>query len=123
MIFLAKEIEVNMFVGIRDFEYKDKQKVLVNVKGYGGVPFKPKDINECLDYSKICDYVKLWENRPHVDLIETLLSEVVEFCFQQDKRIFKLEVEILKPEVIQHTKYVGVAMAITREEFNLLNRI
>jgi len=114
---IAKNIEVNMFVGIHDFEYRKKQKILVNVIAYGRPKFQPNNISECIDYSRICDFVHGWTNREHVELIETLLHEVIEFCFR-DPRIEVLDVEILKPEIIPNTEYVGVGAYITREEFN-----
>ncbi len=120
--FTANNINVNMYIGIRDFEYLNKQQVLVSVSAYGNTPFNPKSIDDCLDYSKICEYVKSWENRPHVDLVETLLADVFEFCFNQDSRILKVDVEIKKPNIIPYAEYVGVYQSLTRDEFiNLIN--
>jgi dihydroneopterin aldolase len=113
---IANGIEVDMFVGICDFEYKQKQKVVVNVVAWGKPKFKPENITECLDYSRICSLVHSWTNREHVDLVETLLQEVIAFCFE-DNRIEIVDVEILKPEVIPGTNHVGVGAYITREEF------
>jgi len=113
---IANGIEVDMFVGICDFEYLNKQKVIVNVIAYGEPEFNPKNISECLDYSRICTFVHSWTNRPHVELVETLLVEVMEFCFE-DSRINQIDVEILKPNVIAHTNYVGVGANIKRHEF------
>ena len=49
---IANGIEVQMFVGICDFEYKEKQKVMVNVTLQGNPKFAPTHITECMDYSK-----------------------------------------------------------------------
>lgn len=114
---IAQGIEVFMFVGICDFEYKNKQKVVVNVTAYGKPKFNPENISECLDYSKVCSFVQSWTNRPHTELVETLLSEVIAFCFE-DNRIESIDVEVLKPQVIPGTQHVGVGAYITREEFN-----
>lgn len=115
--FLAKGIKVEMFVGICDFEYQKKQTVIVNVEAKGTPTFNPTDISQCLDYSKVCTFVNTWADRPHVDLVETLLQEVLQFCFNSDQRIYEVSVEILKPEVITNTEYVGVAATLTREQF------
>ena len=114
---IAQNIEVEMFIGICDFEYLNKQKVIVNIEALGNTPLKPKNISECLDYSKICGFVASWTNREHVDLVETLLYELFEFCFAQDNRIFQVHAEIIKPEVITYAKAVGVGASLTREEF------
>lgn len=115
--FIAKGIEVEMFVGICDFEYHKKQKVIVNVEAKGSPTFNPTHITECLDYSKVCTFVNTWNDRPHVELIETLLVEVIQFCFNSDQRIEEVYVEILKPEVIPNTQYVGIAAQLTRQQF------
>ena len=114
---IAKGITVDMFVGICDFEYKTKQEVIVNVIAYGKPDFNPTDISQCLDYSRVCGLVHKWADRPHVDLVETLLQEVIAFCFE-DSRIELVDVEILKPAVIANTEHVGVGANLTREMFN-----
>jgi len=114
---IAKGIEVDMFVGICDFEYKNKQKVKVNVIAYGRPGFNPEDITQCLDYSRVCTYVHSWTNREHVDLVETLLNDLMVFCFE-DSRIDIVDIEVLKPEVIGGTEYVGVGTYTTRAQFN-----
>lgn len=48
--------------------------------------------------------------------------EVHDFCFAQDIRINKVEVKILKPNVIDYAESVGVSSRMTREEFNLLSK-
>ncbi len=113
---LAKGISVDMFVGICDFEYLNKQTVVVNVTAWGKPKFKAESINDCLDYSKVCALVHSWTNRKHVDLVETLLQELIEFVFA-DQRIEVVDIEVLKPDVIKHTDHVGVGAYITREEF------
>lgn len=113
---IAHGIEVNMFIGICDFEYLKKQKIVVNVTAWGKPSFNPQNIQDCLDYSRICTLVHSWQNREHVELVETLLQEVIRFCFE-DNRIDVVDVEVLKPEVIAHTKHVGVGAYITRQEF------
>lgn len=112
------DVQLSMFVGIRDFEYLSRQPVVVNVKLYGSVPLQPRDISECLDYTKVTDYLKSWEKREHVDLVETLLFDLLNFCFE-DSRIIEVEAEVLKPAIIDFTSSVGVGMKITKELFNL----
>ena len=114
---IAQNIEVDMFIGICDFEYLKKQKVIVNIKVLGNTPLKPIEISECLDYSKVCFFVDSWSKRPHVDLVETLLYELFDFCFNQDERIFEVHAEIIKPEVISFANRLGVGASMTREQF------
>lgn len=114
---MAIGIKVDMSIGILDFEKIKKQTVIVNVTAYGNARGKPSSISQCLDYSKVCEFVKSWEQRKHVDLLETLLFEVLDFCFSQDTRIFQVEAEIIKPNVIDYVDAVGVGANLSREHF------
>lgn len=114
---IAKGVSVYMYVGICDFEYEEKQKVVVNVTAWGKPKFKPEKINDCLDYTKVCNLIHSWNKREHVDLIETLLQELIEFVFE-DKRVEQVDIEVLKPDVIKRTEYVGVGACMTREDYN-----
>lgn len=113
---IAKGITVDMFVGICDFEYVKQQRIIVNVIAHGKPAFNPANISECLDYSKVCSFVHSWNQREHVDLVETLLTELIEFIFK-DLRIEEVDIEVLKPDVIPGTEYVGVGAYITRDQF------
>ena len=71
---IANGIEVQMFVGICDFEYKEKQKVMVNVTLQGNPKFAPTHITECMDYSKICNLV---HSRKNIKIIKLVDSSIV----------------------------------------------
>lgn len=117
--FIAKGIKVDMFVGICDFEYLTKQRVIVNVEAHGRATYRPKNISECLDYSKVCAFVKAWEKRPHVDLVETLLYDVLEFLFK-DETIQHVKIEILKPAVIDYADAVGVGIEMSDDVYHAI---
>ena len=114
---IAQGIKTNMYIGILDFEKLNKQPVIVNVTAYGNKPGNPSTISQCLDYSKVCEFVKSWEQRKHVYLVETLLFEVFDFCFAQDSKIFQVEADVIKPNVIDYVDSVGVGASLSREQF------
>lgn len=116
---IARGIAVEMYVGIRDFEYQAPQTVIVNVEAEAVLPYRPRDIGECLDYTRMCDFVHAWKDRPHTELVETLLFDVVEFCFA-DPRVTYVDVEILKPTVIAQADAVGVGLRVTRANYQQL---
>lgn len=120
---IVDTIQIKMLIGICDFEYLKAQTVIVNIRVWAEVKPYPKTIEDCWDYSKICEFVKSWENRKHVDLVETLIMDVHEFCFNQDKRVNKVAVEILKPDIIEYAKSVGVRSVLTRSEFLMTNHL
>ena len=116
---IARSIAVEMYVGICDFEYQTPQTVIVNVEAEAMLPYRPREIGECLDYSRMCDFVHAWKDRPHTELVETLLFDVAEFCFA-DTRVTRIDVEILKPNVIAQANAVGVGLRVTRAEYQQL---
>lgn len=116
---IARGIAVEMYVGICDFEYQTPQTVIVNVEAEVALPYRPRDIGECLDYTRMCDFVHAWKDRPHTELVETLLFDVLEFCFA-DARVTRVDAEILKPTVIAQTAAVGVGMRATRADYQRL---
>jgi len=95
---LATEVKV----GIRDWERSPgkTQKIIVDIELYSFTRhFKGKSINDCMDYSVPYDFVmKEWPKRPHTDLIETLLEELVEVCFR-DKKVDAVRASVSKPHV------------------------
>ena len=113
---IAKGIEVRMLVGICEWERQRPQTVIVNAVVWGHAPLRPKSIAQCLDYSKICDFVQAWAKRPHVDLVETLLADTIAFCFE-DARVCEVDIEVIKPQVIDRAEQVGVGARLTRAEF------
>lgn len=60
-----------------------------------------------IDYDAIRDALKAWSGRAHVDLIETLLEELVALCFH-DARVEACRVSIVKPDVFNEAAGAGV---------------
>ena len=116
---IARGIRVEMYLGICDFEFAAPQTVIVNVEAEAELPYRPASIDACLDYSRVCAFVQAWQHRPHTELVETLLHDVVEFCFD-DARVQRVSVEILKPDVIVGVTAVGVAMHTDRASYDKL---
>lgn len=80
----------NMKVGIADWErHPDKtQPILVDVALYRAVGvLNAQSIDDCINYVHVISHVtEKWPKRPHTDLLETLLEELVAVCFE-DARV------------------------------------
>jgi dihydroneopterin aldolase len=66
-----------------------------------------------IDYDRIRDFLKTFPSRPHTDLIETLLDEIVEKCFA-DERVDACRVSIMKLDIFNETEAAGVEVYRTR---------
>jgi FolB domain-containing protein len=96
------DIEVEVRLGIDAWERAGgkKQKVLVDIDLYRFQrEFKGKSIKDCLNYHTPFERVtKGWAKRPHTDLLETLVEELVTFCLK-DKTVDAVRVTVRKPHV------------------------
>jgi dihydroneopterin aldolase len=66
-----------------------------------------------INYDQIRDFLKTFPARPHTDLIETLLDEIVEKCFI-DARVDACRVSIMKPDIFNEAEAAGVEVYRTR---------
>ena len=100
------DVEIFMKVGIAEIERSqlDGQRVIVNVELFS---YKEKhtgaDISSCLNYHPIHEYItREWPNRPHTELLETLVEELVGICFEDD-RVEACRVSLAKPDIYADT--------------------
>ena len=66
-----------------------------------------------IDYDRIRDFLKTLPARPHTDLLETLLDEIVEKCFA-DERVDACRVSIMKLDIFNEAEAAGVEVYRTR---------
>lgn len=118
---IIENYPVEMFVGLSDDEKKYKHKIFVDVKLYASlesIPEKVKSIEQCIDYTKVVSFMRAWETRGHVDLLETLRKDMLAFSFS-DSRVIKAEINI-KRACKSQANMVGVGAIMTREEYDNL---
>ena len=60
-----------------------------------------------VDYDRVRNYILSWRDRPHVDLLETLIDDLTGFVFQ-DAAVTACRVRILKPDIFAETRGAGV---------------
>jgi dihydroneopterin aldolase len=109
---------IQVRLGIYDFEKLEPQPIVVSVRL--SIPFaalpKIKNIRDTVDYEPIRNFIHGWEKRSHVDLIETLLHELVSFCFE-DARVEQVEASIRKSAIFDEVEEVGVGITTDRQDW------
>lgn len=111
-------------IGIHAHEQEAPQRLLVNLSLEGEIPLRPATVKDCIDYDHIHAFVtQEWPSRPHVELLETLAGELVDFCFMQDSRLLRLTVSITKPDVFPNAAQVGVELTKTRNDWEEERRV
>ena len=115
---IVRDLMTTIPVGIHTHEQGASQRVCLNMELFGTIVLQPQSIADCIDYDHIHRLVvERWPNRPHTPLLETLLLELIDFCFHNDARINKIAASITKPDIFHEASGVGVAFTKTRQQW------
>ena len=112
---LIKDLVLNMFVGIHNFEKKKKQRVKFNLViniNQNLVP-NDKDLKSIVNYEQVIKVINKIIARKHYPLLETLAEKIFDKLFE-NMRIKKILLRIEKLDVIKNTTSVGIEWEKTR---------
>ncbi len=112
---LIKDLVLNMFVGIYNFEKKKKQRVrfnlIINID-QNLIP-NDKDLKSIVNYEQVIKTITKITSRKHYLLLETLAEKIFLKLFE-NPRIKKILLRIEKLDVIKNTTSVGIELEKTR---------
>ena len=112
---LIKDLVLNMFVGIHNFEKKKKQRVrfnlIINID-QNLIP-NDKDLKSIVNYEQVIKTIAKITSRKHYLLLETL-AEKIFFKLFENPRIKKILLRIEKLDVIKNTTSVGIELEKTK---------
>ncbi|MBX6420266.1 MAG: dihydroneopterin aldolase [Nevskia sp.] len=105
-----ERLEVEVAVGLHPWERHPERptRLWVDVALYADDP-SPAQEREIIDYDRVRDYVRRWENRPHTPLLETLAEALVAFCFE-DARVDAVRVRLTKPDIFNEAEGAGIEL-------------
>ena len=106
---VIKNLILNIFIGIHDFEKKKKQKVRFNIEVETNPNTKPsnKDFSTIVDYETLVNKIKELVKKQHHELLEELAENIFKIIFQ-NKLVKKANVKLEKLHIIKETESVGV---------------
>ena len=82
---IIKNLILNIFIGIHNFEKKKKQRVRFNIEVVTNPYIKPsnKDLSTILNYEDLINKIKLLVKKQHHELIEDLAENILNLglCF------------------------------------------
>ena len=104
-----KNLILNVFIGIHNFEKKKKQRVRFNIEVVTNPYIKPsnKDLSTILNYEDLIDKIKLLVKKQHHELIEDLAENMFEIIFQ-NRLVKKISIKIEKLDIIKNSESVGI---------------
>ena len=112
---IIKNLILNIFIGIHDFEKKKKQRVRFNIEVMTDPNIKPnnKDLSTILNYEDIINKIKILVKKQHHELIEDLAENLFKIIFQS-KLVKKIEIKIEKLDIVKNSESVGVEFSKKR---------
>ncbi len=115
---MIRDLETHIRIGVHAHERipEKPQRIIVNVEMFadGKSHLQGDGLASVIDYDPIHEAVLAWEGRPHVLLIETLLEELIAFCFR-DERVRACKVSIVKPDIYDAAAAAGVEIFRVRD--------
>ena len=112
---VIKNLILNIFIGIHDFEKKKKQKVRFNIEVETNPNTKPsnKDFSTIVDYETLINKIKALVKKQHHELLEELAENIFKIIFQ-NKLVKKVNVKLEKLNIIRESESVGVDITKNR---------
>ena len=112
---VIKNLILNIFIGIHDFEKKKKQKVRFNIEVETNPNTKPsnKDFSTIVDYETLVNKIKTLVKKQHHELLEELAENIFKIIFQ-NKLVKKANVKLEKLHIIRESESVGVDITKNR---------
>ena len=106
---IIKNLILNIFIGIHNFEKKKKQRVRFNIEIITNPYVKPsnKDLSTILNYENVINKIKLLVKKQHHELIEDLAENIFEIIFQ-NSLVKKTNIKIEKLDIIKNSESVGL---------------
>ncbi|HUH85537.1 MAG TPA: dihydroneopterin aldolase [Stellaceae bacterium] len=108
---MLQDLETEARVGVHAWEQHPERptRLIVNVEMFAHTKDRlgasaPENI---IDYDLIRDALKQWPLRPHTLLLETLVEELVQMCFDI-RAVEACRVSIVKPDIFNEAAGAGV---------------
>ena len=110
-----KDLTLDIFIGIHNFEKKKKQKVRFNIEIMTDPNINPskKNMSTILNYETIVSKIHLLVKKKHHDLLEELAENIFNVIFKF-RLVKKVKIKIEKLEIIKETESVGINVSKTR---------
>ena len=104
---VLRDVQTEAAVGLHPWERHPERptRLIVNVEMFahaGG------DVQGAyIDYDPVRTAIATWPSRPHTDLLETLVEELIARCFE-NPRVEACRVSVVKPDVFNEAAAAGV---------------
>ena len=112
-IIRIKDMRLRTFIGIYEWEQKEKQDLILNLTLHCALssPIEDGDIHQVVNYKNISKVViRYIENRRFL-LLEYLAAEVLKIIMRSDTRIRNAQIKVDKPGALRFCDSVSVTLS------------
>lgn len=103
---LLSDVAVDVRIGLHPWERHPERptRLIVNVEMFASWPLLDGGF---IDYDRVRDHIAGWRGRDHVELLETLVEELIGVCFDLPP-VEACRVRIVKPDIFPEAAGAGV---------------
>lgn len=112
----VRDLKLDMFIGICDFEKEQKQPVIINIKAKTSLEdqaWRRDDISQVADYAPLVLCVRDLATKGHIGLLETFVDMIAENVMQVS-HITEAWIKVEKPTIFEDANGAGVELHVTR---------
>ena len=112
-----KDLLVSGILGIKPDERVNPQNILVNATLWADTrpAARSDDIDDAVNYRTITKRLIAHIEQGKPMLVERLVAELADICFDSDDRVAAVELTVEKPGALRHARSVGITIHRTRE--------
>ncbi len=107
---VLRDVQTEAHVGLHPWERHPERptRLVVNVEMFAHIDGAGHDTPATIiDYDMVRAALRGWPGRPHTELLETLVDELVGVCFA-NPRVEACRVSVMKPDVFNEVGAAGV---------------
>ncbi|MFP4098479.1 MAG: dihydroneopterin aldolase [Alphaproteobacteria bacterium] len=107
---IIRDLELQMSIGIHEYEKKEPQRVLVNIvlEVISNRDKKLNSIDDVVSYEEVLKKIESSTTNSHFDLVEQLAETIAQTCLSYDHKICGASIKVEKPDIISNTAAVGI---------------
>lgn len=105
---VLRDVQTEAQVGLHAWERHPERptRLVVNVEMFAHCS-EPHTPGTMMDYDPVRAAIRTWPGRPHTDLLETLVEELVALCLS-NSRVQACRVSVVKPDIFNDAGAAGV---------------
>jgi len=112
---IIKDLILNIFIGIHNFEKKKKQRVRFNIEVITDPNIRPnnQDLSTILNYEAVINKIQALVKKQHHKLIEDLAENIFKIIFR-NRIVKKINIKIEKLDIVKNSDSVGIEFSKNR---------